>query len=252
MCNKKRDRRMDNIVENWMNESLPLKVLQEELRQKTRIAIPDFLKTSIADRLYDCLDREVPWEAAFREGEQSRSIPLAEIKSWPPARQQKLMTDIIGQARTDYQFFYNRYPIVEAYIAGRDPHLILHRFIEFWNSAHILNFIRELTGDHEIRKGEAQATAYLPGHFLMYHSDKGADVQTDDRRYAFVYNLTREWQSHWGGLLQFVQDGRVTETFVPGYNTLSLFKVPQGHQVSYVTPFATRPRYGITGWFRAD
>ncbi|MFC7049530.1 2OG-Fe(II) oxygenase [Emcibacter nanhaiensis] len=243
---------MTDIVENWMSDDLDADAIGQALQQKTRMVIPNFLRSDVADQLYDCLDREVPWEAAYRQGETDKSVPLAELGRLSPREQQQLVNGIVAQAQGEYQFFYNRYPIVEAYIAGKNPHLILNRFIEFWNSAYILDFIRKITGDTSIRKGEGQATAYLPGHFLMYHSDQGKDTRTDDRRYAFVLNLTKDWQSHWGGLLQFVEAGRVTETFVPGYNNLSIFKVPQGHQVSYVTPFATRPRYGITGWFRAD
>jgi len=44
----------------------------------------------------------------------------------------------------------------------------------------------------------------------------------------------------------------VTKTHVPTFNSCSLFKVPRDHQVSYVAPFATKPRYALTGWLRAD
>jgi Rps23 Pro-64 3,4-dihydroxylase Tpa1-like proline 4-hydroxylase len=245
---------MTDIVENWLSDSLDAEAIGQELRDKTRMVIPNFLKSEIADQLYECLDKQVPWEAAYMQGDEYKSVPLAELGGLSPQEQQKLVNGIVAQAQQRYQFFYNRYPMVEHYIAGKNPHLILNRFVEFWNSAYILDFIRESTGDPSIRKGEAQATAYLPGHFLKYHTDQGTNIKNDDRRYAFVLNLTRDWQSAWGGLLQFVDEdsGRVTDTFVPGYNNLSIFKVPQGHQVSYVTPFATKPRYGITGWFRAD
>ena len=43
---------------------------------------------------------------------------------------------------------------------------------------------------------------------------------------------------------------RVVDTFVPLWNSLSLFRVPQPHVVSLVAPWAGSPRYSITGWFR--
>ena len=42
----------------------------------------------------------------------------------------------------------------------------------------------------------------------------------------------------------------MVDTFVPLWNSLSLFRVPQPHVVSLVEPWAGSPRYSITGWFR--
>lgn len=39
----------------------------------------------------------------------------------------------------------------------------------------------------------------------------------------------------------------VTESWVPQFNCLSLFKVPAWHCVSCVAPYATAPRLAITG-----
>jgi Rps23 Pro-64 3,4-dihydroxylase Tpa1-like proline 4-hydroxylase len=66
-----------------------------------------------------------------------------------------------------------------------------------------------------------------------------------------VLNLTRRWQADWGGLLQFVDAaGEITDTWLPRFNTMALFRVPVRHTVSYVAPFANEPRLAITGWFR--
>ena len=67
-----------------------------------------------------------------------------------------------------------------------------------------------------------------------------------------MINLSRDWLPDWGGLLQFLDpaERRVVDTFVPLWNSLSLFRVPQPHVVSLVAPWAGSPRYSITGWFR--
>jgi Rps23 Pro-64 3,4-dihydroxylase Tpa1-like proline 4-hydroxylase len=53
------------------------------------------------------------------------------------------------------------------------------------------------------------------------------------------------------GQLQFFgEGGDIVETFVPRWNSLSLFRVPQMHQVTLVTPWAGDDRYSIAGWFR--
>ena len=55
-----------------------------------------------------------------------------------------------------------------------------------------------------------------------------------------------------GGLLLFYDSrGNVVRGYTPGFNMLNIFKVPQPHSVSWVTPLAANPRYAVTGWLRA-
>lgn len=139
--------------------------------------------------------------------------------------------------------------MVTAYKEGRDPGLLLHRVLELFNSPDYLGFVQALTGDARIRRVNAQATRYRPGHFLRWHTDEDHD---EGRLYAYVLNLSRQWQADWGGLLQFIDaDGQVMGTFLPRWNTLSLFAVPAGHAVSLVAPWAREDRLAITGWFLA-
>ena len=129
---------------------------------------------------------------------------------------------------------------------GRDPTLILHAILDFLNSEEFIAFARWLVNDPKITHVSAQATRYRPGHFLTRHQDKDPH---EDRAYAYVINLTKNWHADWGGLLQFENDaGDVTQTFTPHWNSLSLFKVPQSHIVSLVSPFAIEDRLAITGW----
>ncbi|MGH8162377.1 MAG: 2OG-Fe(II) oxygenase [Gammaproteobacteria bacterium] len=141
--------------------------------------------------------------------------------------------------------------MVPAYKEKRDPHLFLHRFLEYLNSSPMLDFVRQVTGHADVGKADAQATRYLPGHYLRRHNDIIRADPEDNRRAAYVFNLTRDWQADWGGQLQFLHDdGGVEQSWVPGFNTMSLFSVPVWHCVSCVAPFATAPRLAITGWFR--
>jgi Rps23 Pro-64 3,4-dihydroxylase Tpa1-like proline 4-hydroxylase len=73
------------------------------------------------------------------------------------------------------------------------------------------------------------------------------------RRAAYVFNLTPRWQPDWGGQLQFIgPDGHVAEAWVPRFNALNVFAVPQPHAVSIVAPFAVGARYSVTGWLLAN
>ncbi len=218
-----------------------------ELGARGRVQIPDYLQPDAADRLAACLQHEVPWTLAIRDADGARTIPAAEYGLLQGDALDALLRRTARSARGGaYRFAYDSYMMVSAYKEGRDPGLLLHRILEFLNTPEYVAFVRALTGDAGIRRVSAQATRYRPGHFLRYHNDSDVD---EGRRFAYVINLSRDWRADWGGLLQFIgEDGRVQETFLPRWNSLSLFQVPAGHAVSLVSPWADRERLAITGW----
>jgi Rps23 Pro-64 3,4-dihydroxylase Tpa1-like proline 4-hydroxylase len=121
--------------------------------------------------------------------------------------------------------------------------------VAFLNSEEFLGFTRDITGIEAIEFGDAQATLYRSGHFLTAHDD---NVPGTKRLAAYVMSFTPVWRPEWGGLLEFVDHtSQVDAGYVPGFNTLKLFRVPMTHYVSMVAPFATGSRYSITGWLRA-
>lgn len=234
-----------------LNPDLDIRHLASGFARRQRLQIPDILVPETAERLELCLRREVPWGLAFMRNGAGQTIRDPELAAMTPEAWQSLMMEINGTAREGYQFLFNSYQIVTAWKEKRDPHLFLHRFFEFMNSPPVIEFARRVTGMGDIMKADAQATRYLPGHFLRRHNDFGQQGPTDSRRAAYVFNLSRDWQADWGGQLQFLDDdGNVTESWLPRYNRLSLFAVPTFHCVSCVAPYATSPRLAITGWFR--
>ncbi|MDQ3510922.1 MAG: 2OG-Fe(II) oxygenase [Pseudomonadota bacterium] len=234
-----------------INDAIDLAHWRAQLQRHGRVQVENYLQPSAAERLHECLAREVPWTLALRDAEGSRTIDHATYSAIPADALARLLAETAAQARgmdqhVGYRFAYDSYMMVRAYQEGRDPGLLLHRVIELFNSPQYIAFVRALTGDDRVRRVNAQATRYRPGHFLRYHTDID---RTEGRLYAYVLNLSREWSADWGGLLQFIDDdGRVLESFLPRWNTLSMFAVPAGHAVSLVAPWAGQDRLAITGW----
>lgn len=233
-----------------LNPNLDVEGLAGRFREIARLRVDDVLEPDAAQALHDCLDRDVPWHLAFI-GEQGPTTLTGDALAGMGRREREaLRTAIHRRAASGFQFEYNSYMMVTAYKEGRDPHLILHRLLEFLNAEPFLDFARRVTGVSRIRKADAQATRYGPGHFLKRHDDVHPD---QGREVAYVLNLTRGWRADWGGLLQFMdEDGAVVDTFMPRFNSLTLFRVPMFHCVSYVAPYAEHPRYAVTGWLRSD
>jgi Rps23 Pro-64 3,4-dihydroxylase Tpa1-like proline 4-hydroxylase len=106
----------------------------------------------------------------------------------------------------------------------------------------------DVIGPSDVAFADAQATRYGPGDFLTAHDDA---VEGKHRRAAYVFGLSRDWRAEWGGLLLFHEPEGEVRGYVPQYNALNLFAVPQPHSVSLVAPFAPRERLSVTGWLRA-
>ncbi|HEY6644733.1 2OG-Fe(II) oxygenase [Povalibacter sp.] len=227
-----------------LSSPLDAAALAGEFAHHGRVRIRNFLAASAAERLHQCLLDEVPWKLVCDE----RGTAVV-LKDASRVSEQQIMPAVIGQARDRFQYLYCSYPMVTAYLRGDDPGLLLHRVLEWLNEPRLLELIRDITGITTLRKADAQATWYRPGHFLTLHDDGGATGEM--RRVAYVLNLTRRWQADWGGLLHFVDErGDVAASWRPEFNTLVLFRVPVRHTVSQVAPFAGEPRFAITGWFR--
>lgn len=213
------------------------------LAEQKHLRVHDFLQKDFAEKIRNCLLNEVNWGLACRIDDEPRTFQGIEDVAYLDYDDKYKLT---SQLNRPFQFIYNTYMMVTAYLEKRDPDLLLHRVLEWLNSPDVIKYFRELTGDISVRKINAQATRYIGGHFLTQHNDEHKE---EGRLYAYVLGLTKDWNPDWGGLLNILNDkGEIVKTLIPEYNSLSIFKVPQNHFVSYVAPYASGERIGITGW----
>lgn len=213
-----------------------------------RVHIAPILSAACAQQAYRSLAEEVPWQLHLNDDGRAFDIAQEQVRSLPQASQVLLHERIHANAVSKFQFLFDNFPLSDAYALGRHTDLYVMRVFEFLNSPEFLSFARRITGDDRIALADAQATLYRPGHFLTQHDDTATGVH---RIAAYVLNLTPQWRADWGGILHFLDgDGHIAEGYTPVFNALNLFKVPQSHAVSYVTPFAAGGRYSISGWLR--
>jgi Rps23 Pro-64 3,4-dihydroxylase Tpa1-like proline 4-hydroxylase len=87
---------------------------------------------------------------------------------------------------------------------------------------------------------------YTYGNFLSKHDDS-----VFGRKYAFVYNLTKNVHESKGGCLQFVdKNDNITHKLLPKFNSLNIFDVENikdSHLVDEIVD-RTYKRYSISGW----
>ncbi len=224
--------------------------LYRRLFQKSgRIHIPAFLEPDSANRLHKALAEFAGWKLFVNHADMTAELGAQELMAIGQTQREELFARIQADARRGFQFQYLYHLLSEqgeAY-AGADARLA--ELTAFLNSTAFLAFARAVSGADDIAFADGQISRYEPGHFLTRHNDLRANTR---RRLAYVINLTPQWRAEWGGVLEFLdEDGHVAEGYVPAFNAINLFRVPQMHHVSSVVSFAGGPRLSVTGWLRA-
>lgn len=230
-----------------LNSNLDLHALCEEFSTNHRILIKDAFTEDSAKQLLNSLETEIPWQMAYMNGDVTYLISQQELQALTQQQAIQNQQRIIQQAKNGFQFYYGHYSVIggENLAECSDEAFVL-QVRDYMQTDAFFQFVKTLTGNDEINKLELLAARYNPGNFLLTHDD----FRKPERRFAYVLNLSKDWKVEWGGLLHFLDEkGQLLDTYVPTYNSLTIFKVPASHTVSYVAPYAGRTRYSITGWF---
>ncbi|HEV2866756.1 MAG TPA: 2OG-Fe(II) oxygenase family protein [Allosphingosinicella sp.] len=223
--------------------------LAQAFAREGRLQIVDFLRHDGALALFRELTASTAWRLAVNRGEEVKDHPEAEIAAWTADKKAELDRSVIEGGRHGFQFRYHTIRLPEygsGWEEGTAP--LLRSFVDFLCSEPVVAFMRTVTGAADVTFADGHASRYQAGHFLTAHDDTNVDM---GRRAAYVLNLTPQWRPDWGGILQFYDErGNVVRGFTPAFNVLNIFRVPQPHSVSWVTPLAVAPRYAVTGWLR--
>ncbi|MDO9335171.1 MAG: 2OG-Fe(II) oxygenase family protein [Caulobacter sp.] len=234
-----------------LNPALDPAAFREAYDRDGHVQIANVFEPDVIEGLAQILDRSTPWDLAV-------STPAGREEVFTQGQLAAMSREAIagkiqGAARRageGFAFVYLCYPMIAAYLAGRDPGHPLHQLTEFLNGPEFLAFGSAVSGAAGITKVDAQASYYRPGDFLSLHDDTGP---TDERRVAYTLGFTRRWRPDWGGQLLFHDAaGDIVRGLAPGFNVLTLFKVPRWHSVAPVAPYAAGKRLQVVGWLRDD
>ena len=247
-----------------LNPELDFTEAMLTLQRTDRVVINNALATDAAESLYAALRASVQFNLMVRDVQGQRALKNAAADAYAQG-----LSSAQQHAAENFAFAYDGYNLIDAYLSADLAYsstTILRQLVQTLNGTDFLNFARRLTGDKQIRRIDAQATHYRAGHFLLRHNDFSTK---EDRRFAYVINLSRHWRADWGGLLQFFDtpshttsaeiamlEPKIIETICPSFTALTIFKVPQWHCVSPVATFAKLSdtggmRLAITGWMQA-
>jgi SM-20-related protein len=231
------------------NPAIDLDAAARTFRRDGMVQIADVLAPESAEHLLRLTETSIDWDLAF-QGEDGRPAVLTrgEVEALGENGLRRRLGAMMQKAGEGYGFLYLAYPLISAYLAGRDPGHPVHALTEFLN-ADFTELGRRVTGRADIAKADGQLTLYRPGDFIGLHNDVGSEKS--DRLVAYTFGLTRRWRPDWGGQLLFHDPaGDVIHGHAPRWNTLTLFNVPQDHSVAPVAAYARAPRLSVVGWLR--
>lgn len=215
-----------------------------------RLHVPDILTPASAQALYRILGGAQDWTRSIHVEEgKDYDIPVADLDALPADERETFERCLADSSSDSLQYMFDTVRISSEIRASRAVPEPLQDLHDFLNGRDFLDFVARLTGDERVGFADVMATRYLPEHFLTAHGDENP---LERRLYAYVLNLTPVWRADWGGVLMFLdEDGHVAEGYVPAFNALNIFRVPQTHAVSMVSRLAKSPRLSVTGWIHA-
>jgi SM-20-related protein len=232
-----------------LNPALDPEAIAAAFARSGRVHIEQFLAPDCAERLHHFLKTSEEWLLIVNQGDKVFDLDRDAQRALTGEARLKLEQAVHAAARYGFQFMFESIRVADEDALRRARGDALNEFATFLSSEPALTFFRRVTGRAAIAFADAQATAYGPGHFLTGHDDL---VAGKNREAAYVFGLSPAWSVDWGGLLLFHgADGHVAQAYVPRFNALNLFAVPQPHSVSIVAPFAAARRYSVTGWLRS-
>lgn len=220
-----------------------------ELMDSGLTQLTAFLAGDVAESLHETLRTGVDWRFVLNHQGRHHEVHPLQVAAMDAAAREAIAKGIVAGARRGFQYAYDNFPVGDLVASGSSVPATLAAFHQRIVGGEFVDFFRNLTGESRIRQADVQATRYRPGHFLTTHDDR---LEGQERFYAWVLSLTRGWRPEFGGLLLLHDaDGQVERGLTPGFNVLSLFRVPRPHSVSQVASFAPGFRYSLTGWLKA-
>jgi SM-20-related protein len=230
-----------------------LEALGSVFRSRAHVRIFDILRPSGALALYEHLAQELAWRPViFSSGRLlSAAAAAAGGQSHPLDEQARARAYEGAERGSAYlhdvdRLFPEDVPESLPFDNGLQTGL-LAEFRRFANSPPFLDLAHRVTGT-AIERVEIQATRHRRGHFSTFVTLPPSVGDTSAVSFGFDLTLTLEWSSDWGGVLTFRgQDVSNTDGYVPAFNALDIYALPQGHWISAVTDFAGGNRLAIAG-----
>lgn len=233
---------------NWINGNVTINVnkYKAQFKKNGIITIPYFLNDNIANKLHEYIHKEMPhewWYISSLQNDGNKMIEsLNDINNEKELEIKKHANKMFSENKFSYVFYrtyknhYDECNCMECQVR------------QYFSQPMFIQYMSKLLGLPLKQLNELFLSKYNKDCFLTIHNDNG------NGKIAWVFNLTPNWQSQWGGNFILLNQNRIkVDKFVtPQFNSLTVFRIPERigipHYVSHVVK-ENENRYAISGWF---
>jgi Rps23 Pro-64 3,4-dihydroxylase Tpa1-like proline 4-hydroxylase len=124
---------------------------------------------------------------------------------------------------------------------------VMCKLKEYFESDEIKDAVSKIIGEKVTNLNETFCSKYETNDYLSIHHDKGKGD------YAFVLQLTKDWNPSYGGLLTFCDrsTNEIYKTVNPLFNSLTIFRIKNVPNTDHFVSMnvSSHTRYAFTGWF---
>ena len=217
------------------------------MNKALKIKIPDFLSRTKAIKLHDWYVNKMPdwwWYKAIRSGEEGEDVEYIELNFGNISEiENKKLVARKNLIKDKFTYSFNR---------TKDDHIDGCGCTEcelktYFKSKEFMKIVKESTGIEVSEITESFSSWYDSGDWLSIHSEK------PNGKVAFVYQLSKDWIPEYGGLLNYKDDDGNITSFLPEFNSLTLFTLDDSnsfHYVSEVIKDCPTRRLAHTGWLK--
>lgn len=225
-----------------LNKKIDLKAAKKQFSKTRRVQIPDILDPAAAETLNSVLVDKTAWmlnynlgsEVIWREMQEFRSMTSRSVKKIVNKMYEAASTggfQFVRHGRGEDQNPVNTLPL--------DPGLI--DAFKFLKSKEMTDFLKKVTGK-PVKLKTVEAQWYKPENFQT----RGSDMP--EATLGFVLLMAKNWVADWGGNTYFYDDeGRISEIFVPKFNSLEIFEGKAPRSITDVSQFSKDYRVSIAG-----
>lgn len=232
-----------NDVTRYLSKNYDINRLQREFQKTGKIVIENFLDPQFAEQAYKVITKLPPntWFNCLGFGNTKVEKRIIQSNK----KKQEMGISLAKKAYNRDNFSYNFHRNMG--FRKNETTMVERVFRGIFSSSYFFNLINRITGLGITNNNQLFLSKYRIGHYLAPHSD------INNGKIAYVLGMTKNWKPQYGGILHFLDEKRenILESFVPKFNTLVMFEIPQNgipHFVSHVN-ISGKNRYTVTGWF---
>jgi len=212
------------------------------------VAIQNFLNNEKAELIYNYLNsNDMKWYYSIKTEQDGHLDILDTVENQVDIEYNKTLAN---KHFCDSKYLtYHFCKTISKHITG--CHCLECNYNKFFKSTYLKSKISKVVNKEIHNTGEIFSSYYRSGDFLGKHSDK------DNGQYAFVYQLSKNWDVTWGGNLHLLKDDwqEVDKLIVPKFNQMIIFSVENSihpHFVSHISPNVPEKRLSIAGWYNSS